>query len=459
LLALAAFALPSTNYCIAQTITDLDRYGGYKPIQLGASGYFRLEKAERWWFVTPEGSAFLTFGLNHTNPDYLTQDYNREFWKRKFGVEDISDPEFNRKFAAKVMDDLEYFGMNTLGSHSPKQKFPEIKIPYVQSLFFARTAYWLVKGPQSFPDVYGQRFADFCERKARSVAAPLKDDPFLMGYIFTNVPIFTDEDAAAHGEVPWGRSQPDMPTWPRVLRNLGQSSPGKHAFVKLAASRHGSIEAFNRVYKTDFRSFEALQAAEKWSPYIKANGIDDADDNRVFLLEILDQYYTVAVAAVRRHDPNHLIFGDTINANIGAPDEVVSTMARHTDLIAYQYYGEYDSHAELLDRWSALTGKPLFHADAAFTVQREEMPEPIGAVVANDEVRAKRFLDYARKAYARPDFVGWHWCGWVDMWQGWKADRQHPGLQDPMGNYHHPMPETLREFGKRIYEYGLGRSQ
>jgi hypothetical protein len=443
---------------ICQAEEDLDQYGGLKSVQFAATGFFRVEKGERWWFVTPKGNAFLSFGLNHTNPDYLSQSYNVDYWKKQFGAGDASDEVFRKGFVEKVMQDLEKFGMNTLGSHSPKDKFGKLEVPYIQSLFFVRTAYWLARGPRDFPDVFSPAFVTRCERKAELVALPRKDDPYLMGYIYTNVPILTDVDAAAHGQVSYARPQKDMPTWPRVLRNLGRDAPGKKVFVSLMRERYKTIHDFNQVYGTGFSSFDDLSSSEKWSPFTKSAEIDDAKDNRVFLLKILEQYYSVANSAVRKFDPNHMIFGDTLNANIGAPDEVVATIARHTDLIAYQFYGEYDAHVALLDRWSKLTGKPFFHADAAFTVQSEEMPAPIGAVTPNQETRAERFQYFASQAFARPDFIGWHWCGWVEMWKGWKPDRQHPGLQDPFGNYRHPMPETMNEFGTHIYDYGLGKN-
>ena len=171
-------------------------------------------------------------------------------------------------------------------------------------------------------------------------------------------------------------------------------------------------------------------------------------------MKILERYYSVACAAVRKHDPNHLIFGDPLNANTPPPDDVVSLIARHTDLIAYQFYGEYDEQLPLIDRWSKLTGKALLHADSCFSVPYEEMPAPVGALCPDQETRARRFFDFATRAFARPDFVGWHWCGWVDSWKEWKPERQHPGLQDPFGHYHEPMPATMSAFGARIYEYG-----
>lgn len=165
----------------------------------------------------------------------------------------------------------------------------------------------------------------------------------------------------------------------------------------------------------------------------------------------------MACEAIRAVDRNHLIFGDPLNANTGVPDEVVSVIAKHTDLIAYQYYGDYDEQSSILDGWAILTDKPFFHTDSCFSVAEEEMPDPIGPTCPDQDARARRTLDFATQAFSRPDFLGWNWCGWIDAWRGWKEDRQHSGLQDPFGNHHHPMSETLAQFGARLYDCGQGK--
>ncbi len=431
---------------------SLDRFGGWKERRFEATGFFRVEKAERWWFVTPEGQAFISFGLNHPNEDYLSQDYNVAFWKERFGVKEVADPGFQKGFAKKVMEDLRRFGMNSLGTHSRKERFAPLTVPYVQGLYFVRTPYWSAPTADKFPDVFGPEFKQRCRQVVRRLVEPCKEDPYLLGYTFTDCPVLTDADAAAHGQVSYGRSQPDLPTWPRVLRNLGADSPGKQAWLVCVRQQCSSIGEFNRVYETTFASFEELLEASEWSPVTASSQIADHDHNHAFLIEILKQYYAVACDTIRSVDRNHLIIGDIINAQTAPPDEVVAAISRYTDLVAYQYYDDYEAHRDLLDRWSRLTGKPLYHADTSFCVAYEEMPHPIGALCQNTEERARRFLNCARQTLSRPDVVGYNWCGWMDMWAQWKSDRQHTGLQDPFGNYHHPMPETMARLGSQLYQ-------
>ena len=59
----------------------LDRFGGWTGKRFRPTGYFRIEKDERWWLVTPEGNAFISFGINHLHPYLWQQDFNAENWR------------------------------------------------------------------------------------------------------------------------------------------------------------------------------------------------------------------------------------------------------------------------------------------------------------------------------------------------------------------------------------------
>ena len=335
--------VPSDKQLTESTNTRrLDRFGGLESVHFDSSGFFRVEKADRWWLVTPDGAAFLSFGLNHADSVYLLQDYNIDFWRAAFGFRDPSEPAFREGFIKKVMTDLTAFGMNTIGTHAPKEIFGKLTVPYVQGLFFVRTPYWIGPSARDFSDVFSVEFEKHCQRVAQRLVVPRKEDPFLIGYTLTDCPILTDLDADAHGQDPWGGPSEALPTWPRVLRNMGPDEPGKKVFVSLVRKRYPTIQEFNPVYRTRFSSFDELLDSENWSPVKKTAGIGDAKDNRAFLMSIVERYYAVACAAIRKVDANHLIFGDILNAQTTTPDEVVSLIAGHTDLIAYQYYGGYD---------------------------------------------------------------------------------------------------------------------
>ncbi len=90
--ALAGQSLTKSNTVFgAEPVRHLDRFGGWKGKRFEATGFFRVEKDERWWLVTPEGNAFLSFGINHLYPDLWKQDYNREAWQKRLNLDDLND--------------------------------------------------------------------------------------------------------------------------------------------------------------------------------------------------------------------------------------------------------------------------------------------------------------------------------------------------------------------------------
>ena len=84
------------------------------------------------------------------------------------------------------------------------------------------------------------------EAKARAVALPREDAPYLLGYSMTDCPIFTNLDAAPRTENVYGARRPGLPPWPLVLRDLDASAPRKQGYVALVREGYrGNILAFN----------------------------------------------------------------------------------------------------------------------------------------------------------------------------------------------------------------------
>ena len=350
----------------------LDRFGGARGLRFRAAGAFRLERAsfgegpERWWLVTPEGHAFLGFGVNHVAPALLQRVENRSFWLGVFELPPDAPPEaWLPHVRKKVRADLDAFGFNHLGQHSPAEHFERGFAPYVQTMRFVDICHWQTPSAADFRDVFARDFERHCRQVARQIAGPRRDDPYLIGYAFTDCPILTEAEAAARGVQVYGAPRGATPTWPRVLRNLGPQAPGKQAYVALMRERYaGDVDAFDAVYGTPFASFDALATTPDWRREVDPQNAMEREDNDAFLARILERYYSIAVDALRRYDPRHLIFGDTLNGNTDMPDFAVQVAAQHADLTLYQWYGLYAEQAPRLDRWSALTGKPLFNGDS-----------------------------------------------------------------------------------------------
>lgn len=438
------------------TAAESDRFGGWTGKKFNATGFFRLEKDDRWWLVTPDGNAFLSFGINHLYPDLFSQDYNRAVWRKRLGLKRLEGAEFQAALRDWFIETCREFGFNTVGVHNALAivNTPKPAVPYMRPIRFVDIPHWRTDvTDDDFLDVFSDGFARRCDRLAREAAAP--DDPFLLGYSMTDCPLFTEEDCRERTDTIGGARRPGRIGWPRRLRNFPSSAPGKRAYVETVREIYGGkISDFNEVYKTQFDSFDALASAKIWRPETDLSNGAETRDNTAFLQKVVAKYYQTTRDAIRRHDPNHLFFGDKLHANTDSLDTVLPVTSRFTDVVFYQMYGRYEVQKPGLDRWSARVDKPFINGDSAFTMITDVMPRPYGPVADNLEQRIEWTAEFFRNAFARPEFVGWHYCGLIDASQNVprKQARQHSGLLDGYGAPYPGLREAVADCRAKMYE-------
>ncbi|MEO1999453.1 MAG: hypothetical protein ABGZ17_29760, partial [Planctomycetaceae bacterium] len=266
---------------------ELDRFGGWKGKQFEATGFFRVEKDHRWWLVTPEGNAFLSFGINHLHTNLWKQPYNRETWQERLGLTELKGPEFHRALRSWFIRERGAYGFNTLGVHTslPALNTPEPFMPYMRPIHFVDIPHWKDEIPDtSFVDVFSQSFELRCDRLAREFAEPTRTDPFLLGYAMTDCPLFTEEDCRERPDVVGGARRAARIGWPRRLRNLGADTPGKKAYVETMRDLYrGQASDFNATYGTQFESFGDIAQARDWRRHTDLSNGNETRDNVEFL--------------------------------------------------------------------------------------------------------------------------------------------------------------------------------
>jgi hypothetical protein len=440
-----------------------DKFGGWTGKKFEATGFFRTEKDQRWWLVTPEGNAFLSFGINHLHADLWKQDYNRDAWKKRLKLDDLNSADFGSALKAWFLDTCREYRFNTAGVHTDLHilNSPQPSIPYMRPIHFVDLPHWKPEIPDSnFRDVFSSEFAGHCDLMAKELAAPAKDDPFLLGYTMTDCPLFTEEDCRERPDVIGGAVRKSRIGWPRRLRNLSANSAGKKAYVQTMHSLyHGQISGFNATYGSNFGSFDTLLTAEDWRLHTDLSNGNETRDNVEFLKKTVAQYYQTARDAIRRYDSNHLFVGDKINANTDTLDTVLPVTSQFTDVVFYQMYAQYEVQKPGLDRWSMAVDKPLINGDSAYTMVTDHMPRPYGPVADNLAQRAEWTEEFFREAFARPEFVGWHYCGLIDAPNLIlrKQDRQHSGLLDGFGEPYGVLKKVLEGCTDQMYEIATGR--
>ena len=454
----AAISARFVNEVSSLNSREFDKYGGWTGKKFKATGFFRVEQDRRWWLVTPEGNAFLSFGINHCFTDLFKQDYNKEAWQKRLGVKDLNSEAFGPALRSWFLDTCRGYGFNTVGVHNSLHVLnaPQPSIPYLQPIRFVDIPHWKPEIPDSnFRDVFSEEFALHCDRLAKQIAAPLKNDPYLLGYAMTDCPLLTEEDCRERPDVIGGARRGARIGWPRRLRNLPAIAPGKKAYVELMQNLYrGQINDFNTTYGSQFDSFDALTYAEDWRPYTDLSNGYETRDNVEFLKKVVAKYYQVTKGAIWHYDPNHLFVGDKINANTDTLDTVLPITSQFTDIVFYQMYARYEVQKPGLDRWSRVTDKPFINGDSAFTMITETMPRPFGPIADSLEERANWTAEFFQQAFARPEFLGWHYCGLIDASQRVerKQDRQHSGLLDGYGEPYPELQNIVKKCTDEMYD-------
>jgi hypothetical protein len=217
---------------------------------------------------------------------------------------------------------------------------------------------------KDFPDVFDPHWAAEVERAAVALCAPLRADPWVLGY-------FTDN------ELPW-KHEDQAAEFVQEFLKLPKTAPGYLAAV--AAERAGAA---------------AMQA---------------------FREKAAELYFKKTADALRRADPNHLILGCRFAGT--PPLGVVKKMKGYADVISINNYLELPP-LKLLGEMSQAADLPLMVTEFSFKAPGGELARKgSGPEKATQEERARGYEAYVQ-ALARQDYcVGYHWFKYAENWQG-----------------------------------------
>jgi len=368
----------------------LSPLGGWTKLKAKSSGYFRVDKIKnRWWFITPQGHAFLSLGVNHADSSMLKHPDNIHVYQNRYK----NDKNWAKNGLAK---DLKNWGFNTIGwcqnaviwhknfgRSGPVwrvEQYQSARMPYCHLLPFTDIGMW---GTLSlFPDVFSGEFEEWCDYIARSHCVDMSEDPMLVGYFYSDIPN-------------WGM-QEDVKSW---------------------------------IWKYDLKT----------------------DSGRKQCSEIARRYYAVIHDAIRRYDKNHLLLGDRYNGQWPLPEEVLSPMKDTVDVLSVQYFDHFEGEMKKrFDHWAEMTKKPVLLADCAFiaptpllsTATRKYQAMP----AKNQKERGQAYVSMATAFLSQPYAVGWHWCSYME-----NPLRCH-GLKNRFDEPYTECVNAMAEFNHRVYE-------
>lgn len=435
-----AFLLAALGFVSAGNGDDLkfDAHRGLISVKGAATGFFHLEEINgRSMLVTPAGHGYLALGVNHlrvlASPSYRDEPFTTEF-----------DRDWKRFWKSHLGPRLEGWNVTSLGYGGP----PELQdqLPYFATLGIAPIEKHRSSPDTAnnnffrFPDVFDTNWQKETAELVAQFAARHRDDPNLIGYLWTDTPTWSLlETRALRGT-----------DWVTEVRRLPAEAPGRKAYAAFLQKRYeGRLESFNEAYGLELASLERLAAADLKLVPIGRHRVQE--DDEAFLPEIARVYYRTAATALREADPNHLNFGDRYLAG-DAPKGVLEAAAPYIDAVAVQpgdiYSRLYPPSTvfpeEAIEHLHQITGKPVLICDHAISFPTAEHPLTIFEQMPSEAEAVRATRDFLDAAFSKPYIIGYLRCQYVDRPAGFGRGLRQ-GLVLPDGAPRSPLVQAYRD--------------
>jgi hypothetical protein len=383
-----------------------------------------------WWFNSPAGKPFLSFGVNHVEPVYWQSPNNTAFVLETYGS-DLFAPDgalrdgtpAAEKWAARVATNFNTWGFNTLGFHNPLSK----------SLHSAGNAWYVVELDMRVPwgwsmprsvltrafkrnplDVFSDAFVAAAESNATDLVKKYANDPRVLGYAYTDGPPWTvDDDRGEPAFKALSDAAKHLHPWVLALMSLPAEEKGKQAWLALMKERYPAPEKAGATYACNASSWSELAATTAWTSVPDVTRA--AEDSQAFLLRIMRQWYEVRKNAIRKYDQNHLILGDKLNMNRDSkyPEPLrqsLTLMKDYVDVINLQYYGPFEKQRDTLALIYRETHKPILNGDTTRNPLWEDNPPENTSYYGT---LGRTYAEDLEKLFALPYYIGWHHCGYM----------------------------------------------
>ena len=425
-------------------VEGFDAWGGDLRVTEEATGFFGTVKlCGRWWLLTPEGHPFWSLGVNSITPE---GDYEASTGTYPYG--DAVDALYadDTEWATAELARLQGWGFNTAGAWS-REEVLSAAMPVAPVLYLSGSD-WL---SGEVDDWFDPAWEEGALTAATEQIAGKEEDPQVLGWFLDN-------------EIRWGPDWRGIATLLQLYLAKAADAPGKAVAVDLVLAQTGGVEAANALLGTSFADRAAmLDATEGWDALASGKSDAEAALTTAFLEQAAEQYFSLATAAVRQVDPNHLLLGNREVATLTRV-EVWRAAARHLDVLSINHYtlapgigeaamivsGGLDP-ADFFALLHAEADLPVLVGEFGFRAADSGLPNdwpPIYPVYDTQTERTEAAMAWLDGAWAAPWVVGAHWFKWQDQPPGGRFDGEDNnwGLVDLTDQ---PWPEVTGAFAER----------
>jgi hypothetical protein len=438
---------------------EWSRYGGLKALRFESAGFFRVHHdGRRWWFVDPDGYAFLSAGINCITASqsgvYNGMEDLLEWMPDRAGIyaSIYEDGEYRRidyyaanqirvygdrwrdKWLVTTSGLMKKWRFNTVGNWADRGFAQKSGLPYV---------YHMGEMPETdlrlyrdFPDVFSPEYRTLAAKYAQQLL-PAKDDKLLIGYFLCNEPKWAFGDNVLAYE---------------MFATL-QPSYTKLRFVAWLKEKYPQTAAFNAAWNVSYASIDEL-LMQTFKRYPSETS---EKDFREFTALMVEEWIRIICEETRKVDPNHLNLGMRY---AWISSDVLVKPARHFDVLSMSAYtAPFPPPTEEISR---ISGRPVLLSEWHFGSALDgSLPTSGLQTVISQEERGKAYRTYAENGFSRPEVIGMHWFQWTDQALLGRRDGENYniGLLDACSLPYAELTEAARIAHENMYDLARGRKK
>jgi len=348
----------------------LNRYGGLPSNKAKKTGFWHPEKIDdRFWMVDPDG------GLN-VHRAVCSVNIGRGERNAKAFQEKFRTKEAWIKATARLLRENGFNGTGAWADTTLLSAGANLGVCLNLNLMSGygrkRGGTYQRPGHTGYPNncifTFDPEFPLYCDQFVAEAVATYRDNPDFFGYFSDN-------------EMPFG-----LRTLDNYLSIENPNDPGRLATEAWLKGKGQSRETLGDTLRHEFLGF------------------------------VMDKYMSIISAAIRKHDPNHLVLGPRLYSTNKDSAPLIQSVARYADLISYNLYGVWTPPEKYTKGWAELTGKPFMITEWYTKGEDSGMGNTTGAGwnVRTQKDRGLFYQNYTLALIESKNCVGWHWFKYQD---------------------------------------------
>lgn len=451
--------------------TNWSKYGGWADgPKYEGTGHFRVEKIDgKWWMIDPEGYLFWSNGVVRVTPSSAVTPLegknleNRCFYYEDLPAEgsefaqfyrthdallhpyytardidstyDFSSSNAYRKYGEnyrEVWADLAHkrlrsWGLNTIANSSDKDICKMDRTAYMDRFEVVATPLYGTKGWWPFMDPFDESFNESLRKQFENRKDEV-EDPWCLGFFVDN-------------EIKWNGVT--------YLAEMTIKAPAeqvcKQVMISWLKEKYGNIKALNNAWKTNFASWQALEANRN---DIKADE-NTTDDLRAFNRQIIEKYYQNIRNAFDTYAPGVLYMGCRFAGGKPTNVDVGEIGAKYCDVVSVNRY-TYDYIDYVYQEGIDL---PVMIGEFHFGAMDRGMFHSSLVDVSNQKARGEAYYNYVKSALEHPNIIGVHWHQFSDQATTGRFDGEdfQVGFTDVCDTPYYETIEGIRKVGYDMY--------